>query len=83
MIFVHMKFLSRKRVMKKFMKISGRVLQAEKSTNVMVGWLLTMTLLIGIKLASVNVAVHILLREFAMFMGLSIKVEIWTMVGKR
>lgn len=54
-----MKFLSIKGVMKKSMKISGGVLQAEKSTNVMVGQLLTMTLLVGIKFASVNVAVYI------------------------
>lgn len=42
-----------------------------------------MTLLVVVKFASVNVAVYILLREFAMLMGLSIKVEIWTMAGKR
>lgn len=36
-MFEHMKFLSIKRVMKKSMKLSGGVLQAEKSTNVMEG----------------------------------------------
>lgn len=43
---------------------------------------MTMTIFVEVKFASVKVAVSILFREFAMFMGFSIKVEIWKVVGK-
>ena len=45
------------------------------------GWFLTMTPFAEVKFASVNMTVYKLLSEFTMFTGLSIKVEIWRIVG--
>ena len=44
------------------------------------GWFLTMTPFAEVKCASVNITVYILLSEFPIFTGLSIKVEIWRIV---
>lgn len=42
-----------------------------------------MTIFVEVKFASVRMTVFILLRELAVFIGFSIKVEIWRIIGER